>query len=141
MPMLKIVEQKGRAGADSEKVTINLGFVDLGQIDLLVQESFYANRSDFIRTAIRNQLQSHADVVRQTVLRKSLALGLRHYSREDLESALKAGERLQIHVLGLASIATDVSAELAAAAIDSVQVLGTFQASAEVKAALADRMS
>ena len=141
MPMLKVVEQKGRAGADSEKVTINLGFVDLGQIDLLVQESFYANRSDFIRTAIRNQLQSHADVVRQTVLRKSLALGLRHYSREDLESALKAGERLQIHVLGLASIATDVSAELAAAAIDSVQVLGTFQASAAVKAALADRMS
>ena len=124
-----------------EKITINVGCVDLGQIDLLVQESFYANRSDFIRTAIRNQLQTHAEVVRQTVLRKSIALGLRHYTRADLEAAVAAGERLQIHVLGLASIAPDVSAELAAAAIDSVLVLGTFQASAEVKAALADRLA
>ena len=139
MPMLKVVEQRGRP-ADSEKLTLNIGFVDLGQIDLLVQESFYANRSDFIRTAIRNQLQTHAEVVRQTVLRKSIALGLRHYTRADLEAAVAAGERLQIHVLGLASIAPDVSAELAAAAIDSVLVLGTFQASAEVKAALADRL-
>ncbi len=139
MPMLKAVESKGR-GPDSEKLTLNIGFVDLGQIDLLVQEAFYANRSDFIRTAIRNQLQAHADVVKQTVLRKSLALGLRHYARADLEAALAAGERLQIHVLGLASIAPDVSAELAAAAIDSVQVLGTFQAGPEVKAALADRI-
>ena len=140
MPVLRIVEPRGR-GADSEKITINVGFVDLGQIDLLVQEAFYANRSDFIRTAIRNQLQAHAEVVKQTVLRKSLALGLRHYSRADLESARAAGERLQIQVLGLVSVAPDVSGELAAAAIDSVQVLGTFQASAEVKAALADRMS
>jgi len=139
MPMLKVVEQRGRP-ADSEKLTLNIGFVDLGQIDLLVQEAFYANRSDFIRTAIRNQLQTHAEVVRQTVLRKSIALGLRHYTRADLEAAVAAGERLQIHVLGLASIAPDVSAELAAAAIDSVLVLGTFQASAEVKAALADRL-
>ena len=139
MPMLKVVEQRGRP-ADSEKLTLNIGFVDLGQIDLLVQEAFYANRSDFIRTAIRNQLQTHAEVVRQTVLRKSIALGLRHYGRADLEAAVAAGERLQIHVLGLASIAPDVSAELAAAAIDSVLVLGTFQASAEVKAALADRL-
>ena len=139
MPMLKVVEQRGRA-PDSEKITINVGFVDLGQIDLLVQEAFYANRSDFIRTAIRTQLQSHADVVKQTVLRKSMALGLRHYARADLEAAVAAGERLQIHVLGLATVAPDVSGELAAAAIESVQVLGTFQASAEVKAALADRM-
>jgi Arc/MetJ-type ribon-helix-helix transcriptional regulator len=139
MPMLKVVDPKGR-GPDSEKLTLNIGFVDLGQIDLLVQEAFYANRSDFIRTAIRNQLQAHADVVRQTVLRKSMALGLRHYSRADLEAARDAGERLQIHVLGLASVAPEVSGELAAAAIDSVHVLGTFQASAEVKAALADRI-
>ena len=134
------IRQLRERGGDSEKITINLGFVDLGQIDLLVQEGFYSNRSDFIRTAIRNQLQTHAEVVRQTVLRKSIALGLRHYGRADLEAAVAAGERLQIHVLGLASIAPDVSAELAAAAIDSVLVLGTFQASAEVKAALADRL-
>jgi Arc/MetJ-type ribon-helix-helix transcriptional regulator len=126
--------------ADSEKITINLGVIDLGQIDLLVQEGFYANRTDLIRTAIRNQLVVHADVVKQTVLRKSLVLGLQSYSRADLEAVLAAGERLQIQVLGLAAIAGDVSAELAAATIDSVAILGVFQASPAVKTALAGRI-
>jgi len=139
MTDLKLVEPKGRS-SDSEKITINLGFVDLGQIDLLVQEGFYSNRSDFIRTAIRNQLLAHAEVVKQAVVRKSMALGLRHYTRADLEAAQAAGEQLQIHVLGLASVAPDVTPALARAAIESVQVLGVFQASAEIKAALADRM-
>jgi Arc/MetJ-type ribon-helix-helix transcriptional regulator len=125
---------------DSEKITINLGPIDLGQIDLLVSEGFYANRTDFIRTAIRNQLNQHADVVRQTVARKSLVLGMHHYSRADLEAALAAGHRLQIQVLGMASIAIDVPAELARATIESVFVLGALHASAAVKAALADRI-
>src|SRR5450830_2070063 len=98
---------------DSEKITINLGLIDLGQIDLLVNEGFYSNRTDLIRTAIRNQLNTHAEVVRQTVARKSLVLGMHHYSRADLEAALAAGERLQIQVLGLASIASDVTVDLA----------------------------
>jgi Arc/MetJ-type ribon-helix-helix transcriptional regulator len=126
--------------ADSEKITINLGFVDLGHVDLMVQEGFYSNRTDFIRTAIRNQLERHAEVVRQSVARKTLDLGLRHYSREDLEAARAAGQILRINVLGLASIASDVTPELARAAIGSVSVLGALQASSEVKAALSDRM-
>jgi Arc/MetJ-type ribon-helix-helix transcriptional regulator len=126
--------------ADSEKITINLGMIDLGQIDLLVSEGFYANRTDLIRTAIRNQLNTHADVVRQTVARKSLVLGLHHYSRKDLEAAQAAGERLQIQVLGMASIATDVTAELALATIESIFVLGALHASAAVKTALAGRI-
>jgi Arc/MetJ-type ribon-helix-helix transcriptional regulator len=126
--------------ADSEKVTINLGHVDLGQIDLMVQEGFYSNRTDFIRSAIRNQLERHADVVKQSTVRKSLDLGLRHYSREDLEAAREAGQMLQIHVLGLASIALDVTPELARATIASVVVLGSLHASPAVKHALADRM-
>jgi Arc/MetJ-type ribon-helix-helix transcriptional regulator len=125
---------------DSEKITINLGPIDLGQIDLLASEGFYANRTDFIRTAIRNLLNQHADVVRQTVARKSLVLGMHHYSRRDLEAALEAGQRLQIQVLGMASIASDVPAELARATIESVFVLGALHASAAVKAALADRI-
>jgi Arc/MetJ-type ribon-helix-helix transcriptional regulator len=126
--------------ADSEKITINLGYVDLGHIDLMVQDGFYANRTDFIRTAIRNQLDRHADVVRQSVTRKALELGLRHYSRRDLEAAQNSGEMLHINVLGLASVALDVTPELARASIASVTVLGALQASPEVKAALADRM-
>ena len=106
------------------EITINLGYVDLGHIDLLVQEGFYSNRTDFIRTAIRNQLERHADAVKRSVARKSLDLGLRHYSREDLEAARAAGRTLDIHVLGLASIAADVTPELARATIDSVVVLG-----------------
>jgi Arc/MetJ-type ribon-helix-helix transcriptional regulator len=123
-----------------EKVTINLGYVDLGQIDLMVQEGFYSNRTDFIRTAIRNQLDKHADVVKQSVQRNTLDLGLRHYSRTDLEAIRAARQTLDLNVLGLLSIAPDVSADLARATISSITVLGALHASAEVKAALADRM-
>lgn len=125
---------------DTEKITINLGYVDLGHIDLLVAEGFYSNRTDFIRTAIRNQLERHAEVTKQSVARKSLDLGLRHYRREDLEALQANGEHLHIHVLGLASIAADVTPELARATILSIEVLGALHASAEVKAALADRI-
>jgi Arc/MetJ-type ribon-helix-helix transcriptional regulator len=128
------------ATGELEKITINLGVVDLGQIDLLVQEGFYTNRTDFIRTAIRNQISAHADTVRQTVARKTLVLGLQHYTRRELEEVRAAGETLQIKVLGLASIADDVPPELAVATIDSVVVLGAFRASPAVKAALADRI-
>ncbi len=126
---------------DTEKITINLGFVDLGQIDLLVQEGFYSNRTDFIRTAIRNQLAKHAEVVNKSVVRQTLDLGLRHYSREDLEALRQAGQKLRISVVGLASIAEDVSPELARATIDSIVVLGALRATPAVKAALADRTS
>lgn len=126
--------------ADSEKITINLGYVDLGHVDLMVQEGFYSNRTDFIRTAIRNQLDRHSDVVKQSAVRKGLDLGLRNFSREDLEAARRAGEMLHINVLGLASIAHDVTPELARATIASVSVLGALHASPAVKAALADRM-
>ena len=125
---------------DTEKITINLGFVDLGHIDLLVQEGFYSNRTDFIRTAIRNQIERHADVVSKAVTRKSVDLGLRHFSRADLEAARDAGQMLDIRVLGLASIANDVTPELARATIASLAVLGALHASSAVKAALADRM-
>lgn len=123
-----------------EKITINLGYVDLGQIDLLVQEGFYANRSDLIRTAIRNQLVAHADVVKQAVARKTLVLGIQHFSADDLRAVQASGEALQIRVLGLATIATDVTPELALAVIDSVVVLGALHASPAVKAALAGRI-
>ena len=126
--------------SETEKITINLGLIDLGQIDLLVQEGFYSNRTDLIRTAIRNQLSTHAEVVKQTVARKSLVLGLQHYSRADLEALQAAGQRLQIHVLGLASIAADVAPELALATIESIVVLGALHASAAVKAVLAGRI-
>src|SRR6202022_4036481 len=102
---------------DREKITINLGYVDLGHIDLMVEEGFYSNRTDFIRTPIRNQLERHADVVKTSTVRKGLDLGLRRYNREDLEAARSAGEKLHIQVLGLASIGLDVTPELARAAI------------------------
>jgi Arc/MetJ-type ribon-helix-helix transcriptional regulator len=124
---------------DLEKVTINLGYVDLGQIDLMVHEGFYSNRTDFIRTAIRNQLDKHADVVKQGVARHTLDLGLRHYTRADLEAVQSARHTLDLNVLGLLSIAPDVTPELARATISSITVLGALHASPAVKAALADR--
>lgn len=126
--------------AESEKITINLGFVDLGHVDLLVRDGFYSNRTDFIRTAIRNQLERHSEATKKSVERHALDLGLRHITRAELEAAVAAGRTLQIQVLGLATIAPDVSADLARAAISSVQVLGALQANPDVKAALSDRM-
>ncbi len=125
---------------DSEKITINLGYVDLGRIDLLVQEGFYSNRSDLIRTAIRNQLDTHAEVVSKSVERHTMELGLRDYARADLEALRDAGEILHVKVVGLARIAPDVSPELALQTIGSIEVLGALQASAEVKSALSDRI-
>lgn len=125
---------------ETEKITINLGVIDLGQIDLLVAEGFYSNRTDFIRTAIRNQVAAHADAVKQTVARRTLTLGLQQFTKANLEAARNAGQKLDIKVLGLAIIAPDVSPELARAAIGSLMVLGALQASPAVKAALADRI-
>ncbi len=138
-PTTTAVELRPKAG-ETEKMTINVGVVDLGQVDLLVQEGFYSNRSDLVRTALRNQLALHADAVKQTVARRTLMVGLQHFSRADLERAVAAGERLQVQVVGLARISDDVPPELASAAIESVTVLGAFQASPAVRKALADRI-
>jgi len=123
----------------SEKITINLGLVDLGQIDLLVDEGFYANRTDFIRTAIRRQLETRAGALDATVQRRTLALGTQHYSRRDLEELRAAGRTVELRVLGLATLDDDVTPELALATIASVDVLGAFRAPRAVKAALAPR--
>ena len=132
-------ELRHKAG-DTEKITVKLGYIDLGHIDLMVQEGFYSNRTDFIRTAIRNQIERHGDAVKRSVAHQSLDLGLRHYSREDLEAVRAAGQTLHIHVLGLASIAQDVTPELARATVGSIVVLGALRASPAVKSALADRI-
>jgi Arc/MetJ-type ribon-helix-helix transcriptional regulator len=136
---MKLVENKGKL-PDTDKVTVNLGLVDLAQMDLLVEEGFYTNRTDFVRTAVRNQLQQHAEAIRQTVLRKRFVTGLQRYSRAELERVVAAGEQLEIHVLGLATVEDDVTPELARAAIASIRVLGAFVASPAVKDALADRI-
>lgn len=127
-------------GTDAEKITINLGVVDLGRVDLLVRDGFYGNRTDFIRTAIRNQLDRHGDALDRAVARQSLDLGLRHFGRDVLEAARDAGAPLHIRVLGLVSIAEDVSVELARAGIASLSVLGALHASPAIRAALADRL-
>src|SRR6185503_19544260 len=130
------VSETRRKESESEKITINLGFVDLGHIDLLVAEGFYSNRTDFIRTAIRNQVHTHGEVLKNSVARRSMVLGLQRFTRQDLEKLLAAGEQLHIHVLGLATIDDDVPAQLARRTIASVVVLGALRASPEVKAAL-----
>jgi Arc/MetJ-type ribon-helix-helix transcriptional regulator len=135
----KIFDIRDRT-ADSEKITINLGFVDLGHIDLLVEDGFYSNRTDFIRTAIRYQLATHAEQAKKSINRQTLELGLRRYTKADLEEVESAGEMLSIKVLGLVTIAPDVTPALALATIDSITVLGALHASKEVKSALVGRI-
>jgi Arc/MetJ-type ribon-helix-helix transcriptional regulator len=134
------VHQLREKGGDSEKITINLGYVDLGRIDLMVREGFYSSRTDFIRTAIRNQLATQSEVVAKSVIRNTLELGLRDYDRVDLEAVRSAGKKLKVKVVGLVRISSDVTAELALATIESLTVLGALQATAEIKSALADRI-
>lgn len=126
--------------AESEKITINLGFVDLGHIDLLVRDGFYSNRTDFIRTAIRNQLGQHSEQSKKSITRQTMELGLRHYTKSDLEALQTTGEKLRIKVVGLVTISSDVSPSLALATIESITVLGALHASREIKTALADRI-
>ncbi len=126
--------------ADTEKITINMSVVDLGKVDLLVEEGFYSNRTDFIRTAIRNQLNQHDNEVKQSVVRKSMAIGAVNYGRKDLERALAAGEKVAASVVGLLVIEEDVSPELAKATIESVKVLGVFQVNKAVREAIADKI-
>lgn len=133
------IDSRQRAG-ETEKMTVNVGVVDLGQVDLLVQEGFYSNRSDLVRTALRNQLALHAETVKQTVARRTLTVGLLHFGRVELETVVAAGQRLQVQVVGLARIGDDVTPELARAAIESVTVLGAFQASPAVRSALSGRI-
>ena len=135
----EIYRLRDRVG-ETEKITINLGYVDLGHVDLLVQEGFYSNRTDFIRTAIRNQLSTYGEEVRKSIVRHTLELGLRHYTKADLEAVKAAGQKLHIKVLGLASIAADVTPALALATIESITVLGALHASKEIKSALAERI-
>ena len=125
---------------DSEKLTINLGSVDLGTIDLLVAEGFYSNRSDLIRTAVRNLLSTHRDVVNNALTRQERTLGLRRISRPELEALQTAGQHIRISVVGLVVIDDDVTPALAQETIASLSVLGSLQASAEVRRALAGRL-
>jgi len=138
-PIPSTPDSPGRS-ADTEKVTINLGAIDLGHIDLLVEESFYSNRTDFIRTAIRNQLATHAEALKQTVARRTLVLGLQQFSKRDLESIKASGTKLRIQVLGLVRIHDDVTPSLALQTIESISVLGALHASAAVKTALSGRI-
>jgi Arc/MetJ-type ribon-helix-helix transcriptional regulator len=138
--MVSMTERQRERGGDTEKVTINLGYVDLGRIDLLVREGFYSNRTDLIRTAIRSLLAEHGETVRRTAARQTLELGMRDLGRADLEAARDAGAPLDVAVIGLVRIAADVDAALARAAIRSINVLGALHASAEVRAALGDRI-
>jgi Arc/MetJ-type ribon-helix-helix transcriptional regulator len=126
--------------ADTEKITINMSTVDLGQIDLLVDQGFYSNRTDFIRTAIRNQLAQHADTVKQTITSRTMVLGSVTYDRKDLEKALAEGKKKEIRVVGVLILKDDIPPELAAATIHSVEVFGVLRASDAVKNALLDRI-
>jgi Arc/MetJ-type ribon-helix-helix transcriptional regulator len=140
MTRLQALPEPRQRTGETEKMTVNVGVVDLGHVDLLVQEGFYSNRSDLIRTALRNQLAMHADMLKQTLARRTLTVGLQHFGRAELEAVVAAGQRLDVQVVGLARIADDVTPELAREAIASVTVLGAFQASPAVRRALADRM-
>jgi len=126
--------------SETEKITVNIGSVDLGRIDLLVQEGFYSSRADFIRTAIRNQLDRQKTTVDSISSRKSMVIGTLGYTRKDLEKLREAGETINIKVIGLFILGDDITPQLALDTIESVTVRGVFKAPENIKNALADRI-
>ena len=124
---------------DQEKITINMSAVDLGKVDLLVQEGVYSNRTDFIRTAIRNLLDKHNFEIQQSVTRNSYVIGALVNNKSDFEKLKSKGEKIKLNIVGFLHLADDISPELAREVIESIEVRGVFHASDEVKAALADR--
>ena len=126
--------------SETEKITINMSVVDLGKIDLLVQEGLYSNRTDLIRTAIRNQILTHEFELQQSVQRNSFGIGVINYNRKDLEGAKAEGKSLKITIIGLLHLSNDISPELAAETIESIRVMGVFRAPEALKQALADRI-
>ena len=126
--------------SDTEKITINLGSVDLGKIDLLVEEGFYSNRADFIRMAIRSLLDTHQEVVKQSTVRRSMVIGVLTYTAERFEKLRASGEKLEIRVVGALVFSADITPELARQVIQSIVVFGQFRAREDVKAALAERI-
>lgn len=126
--------------ADTEKITVNMNVVDLGQVDLLVEQGFYSNRTDFIKTAIRNQISKHEVELRDTIVRKTFIMGVSHYDRKSLENDLHEKNMLEVKVVGMLILDHDITPELALKTIKSVKVYGTLRASEEVREALKDRI-
>lgn len=126
--------------SDSEKITVNVGSVDLGRMDLLVQEGFYSNRADFIRTAIRNQLERQSTAVDSITNRKSMVIGTQVYTRKELEEKRENNELVNVKVIGMLILTDDITTALALETIQSVTVRGVFKASEDVKTALKDRI-
>jgi len=126
--------------ADTDKVSFNISVVDLGKIDLLVEQGHYASRTDFLVAAVRTQLLTHVDTVQELFVRQSPLVGASIYSRKTLEKLTAKGKQLDINVVGLCMFAKDVTPELALATVHSLKVRGTFRASPEVKEALRERM-
>lgn len=126
--------------SDTEKITINMSAVDLGKVDLLVQEGLYSNRTDFIRTAIRNALDKHNVEIQQSVIRHAFVIGMVHYDPSEFEECKSQGKKLRIRVIGMLDISSKITPELADQVVESIQVRGIFQAPEEVKKVLADRM-
>jgi Arc/MetJ-type ribon-helix-helix transcriptional regulator len=126
--------------SDTEKITINMSVVDLGQVDLLVKEGFYSSRTDFIRTAIRNLLTTHSEKVRELVTKKAMVVGVVSFNKKDLEEIRSKGVKLEIKALGMCFLAEDISPDLALSTISSLEVMGVLKASDAVKEALGKRI-
>lgn len=120
--------------AETEKITINIDVVDLGKIDLLVDQGFYSNRTDLIKTSIRNELLKHEETVKQIVTEKSYNIGVTKFSKDYLEQLASNHKVLDVKVMGLLIIEEDVTPQLVQKTIQTLKVMGAFKAKNEIKA-------
>jgi len=123
----------------TEKATINIGIMELAQIDLLVENMIYTNRSDFIRTAIRNQLEMHKSDIERLYLQTKAnsfepesqvqgGIGIYRLRKAALSDAMKSNKKLHIMVMGILLIDKDISPELFEATVESIKIYGKIQA-------------
>jgi Arc/MetJ-type ribon-helix-helix transcriptional regulator len=124
----------------TEKITININTIDLGHIDLLVNEGYYATRTEFIKTAVKKQLDRHEEDTKKLIEQKAkhgdyeLSIGVGGFTKSELERIIQKKEaKIKMIFIGLFITPKDVTLELLEQAVESIKVYGVCRCSQEIK--------
>lgn len=104
----------------SEKVSVNINEEALSKIDLLVEDGFYSNRSDFINRAVDTLLDRENRTVdklleihsKEKINSRQWFVGVQTMGSQYLEKVKEQGVRLRIKGCGVLYFEKDAAQEL-----------------------------
>lgn len=120
----------------TEKITINVNTSDLGKIDLLIHEGYYSNRTDFIKSAIKSQVNKHDDEINMILSskkKKDWFVGVYVLTEDELQALKRYGRKKAIRGMGLLIVDKDVSLDLMKTSISAIETYGVCRCSSEIK--------